>query len=61
MSILRDGHADEKLDRLCNKAQLMPILKRAYSTQRQLNTFTVIPIDIAIEFLRKSIQRNAYP
>ena len=49
-----DGGADKKLDRLREKAQLMPVLKRAQTAQRQLNTFVVIPVDISVEFLNKS-------
>ena len=55
------GVADKKLDRLREKAQLMPVLKSAQTAQRQLNTFVVIPMDISVEFLNKIIQRNTIP
>ena len=56
-----DGDADKKLDRLREKIQLMSVLKRAQTAQRQLNTFVVIPVDISVEFLNKIIQGNARP
>ena len=55
------GGADKKLDRLREKTQLMSVLKRAQTAQRQLNTFVVIPVDISVEFLNKIIQGNARP
>ena len=55
------GDADKKLDRLREKTQLMSVLKRAQTAQRQLNTFVVIPVDISVEFLNKIIQGNARP
>ena len=51
----------KKLDRLREKAQFMPVLKRAQTAQRQLNMFVVIPVDISVEFLNKIIQRNTIP
>ena len=58
---LPGGDADKKLDRLREKTQLMSVLKRAQTAQRQLNTFVVIPVDISVEFLNKIIQGNARP
>ncbi len=58
---VRGGDADKKLDRLREKTQLMSVLKRAQTAQRQLNTFVVIPVDISVEFLNKIIQGNARP
>lgn len=60
-TLLRGGDADKKLDRLREKTQLMSVLKRAQTAQRQLNTFVVIPVDISVEFLNKIIQGNARP
>lgn len=52
--IRRDGHADKKLDVI--RPNLCPILKQSYSPPvTALNTFMVIPIDIVIQFLDKSI------
>ena len=59
--MILDGDADKKLDRLREKTQLMSVLKRAQTAQRQLNTFVVIPVDISVEFLNKIIQGNARP
>ena len=59
--MILDGDADKKLDRLREKTQLMSVLKRAQTAQRQLNTFVVIPVDISVEFLNKIIQRNTIP
>ena len=59
--MILDGDADKKLDRLREKTQFMPVLKRVQTAQRQLNTVVVIPVDISVGFLNKIIQRNTRP
>ena len=58
---IRRGCGQKSWTSFAKRPNFMPVLKRAQTAQRQLNTFVVIPVDISVEFLNKIIQGNARP